>query len=569
MKMTKLFRLDVILGILMLIVALGALMLAWNNPSDQKLQNAPDAKAYYKNIVDENDIIGTNIVTTFTLQKNIITATKFSISADDCLKQVKVNNLVYDFQSKVGPFDSKAGYCNPNAKIPLELKDYLKNGNNKIEIVTSNSNNPGGITWRTSILNPTILGLLVVIGFVGSYLAYRIGGLIGIDSINSTFLLAFLILGIGVRIGLLNYKSGDYGSFLAPWYDFVVNNGYWAAQAQRFADYTPPYLYLLTIVTLLPINKIVGIKLISLMFEILLGFIVFLVVKQKNGKSRNLAIVAAAASLMLPTVILNGAMWGQCDVIYSSFMVLSLYFLTKDKGFWAFWAFGLGFAFKFQAIFLAPLLLIWLLFHPKKWYYIFVPPINYFLACVPAALLGRPWLQLIRIYLDQSNSYPSLSSGMANLWKFIPEAHNEIFKLPGILLGGMAFLAIPVLIYNLKPKFTPNLWVKLALICTLLVPFVLPKMHERYFFPAEVFSLIYAFYNPKLFWVALGVNLIGFFEYLPFLLGNSMEGYWFYIVLAMTGIIVFLIYELIISCLNLKQLSRFEAAKNMARLPGG
>ena len=569
MKMTKLFRLDVILGILMLIAALGALMLAWNNPSDQKLQNSPDAKAYYKNLVDENDIIGTNIVTTFTLQKNIITATKFSISADDCLKQVKVNDLVYDFQSKIGPFDSKAGYCNPNAKIPLELKDYLKNGNNKIEIVTSNSNNPGGITWRTSILNPTILGLLVVIGFVGSYLAYRIGGLIGIDSINSTFLLAFLILGIGVRIGLLNYKSGDYGSFLAPWYDFVVNNGYWAAQAQRFADYTPPYLYLLTIVTLLPINKIVGIKLISLMFEILLGFIVFLVVKQKNGKSRNLAIVAAAASLMLPTVILNGAMWGQCDVIYSSFMVLSLYFLTKDKGFWAFWAFGLGFAFKFQAIFLAPLLLIWLLFHPKKWYYIFVPPINYFLACVPAALLGRPWLQLIRIYLDQSNSYPSLSSGMANLWKFIPEAHNEIFKLPGILLGGMAFLAIPVLIYNLKPKFTPNLWVKLALICTLLVPFVLPKMHERYFFPAEVFSLIYAFYNPKLFWVALGVNLIGFFEYLPFLLGNSMEGYWFYIVLAMTGIIVFLIYELIISCLNLKQLSRFEAAKNMARLPGG
>ena len=348
----------------------------------------------------------------------------------------------------------------------------------------------------------------------------------------------------------------------------MVNNGYWAAQAQRFADYTPPYLYLLTIVTLLPINKIVGIKLISLMFEILLGFIVFLVVKQKNDKSRNLAIVAAAASLMLPTVILNGAMWGQCDVIYSSFMVLSLYFLTKDKGFWAFWAFGLGFAFKFQAIFLAPLLLIWLLFHPKKWYYIFVPPINYFLACVPAALLGRSWLELIRIYLDQSNSYPSLSSGMANLWKFIPEAHNEIFKLPGILLGGMAFLAIPVLIYNLKPKFTPNLWVKLALVCTLLVPFVLPKMHERYFFPAEVFSLIYAFYNPKLFWVALGVNLIGFFEYLPFLLGNNMEGYWFYIVLAMTGIIVFLIYELIISCLNLKQLSRFEAAKNMARLPG-
>ena len=30
-----------------------------------------------------------------------------------------------------------------------------------------------------------------------------------------------------------------------------------------------------------------------------------------------------------------------------------------------------------------------------------------------------------------------------------------------------------------------------------LVPFLLPKMHDRYFYPADIFSLLAAFYMPE------------------------------------------------------------------------
>jgi hypothetical protein len=39
--------------------------------------------------------------------------------------------------------------------------------------------------------------------------------------------------------------------------------------------------------------------------------------------------------------------------------------------------------------------------------------------------------------------------------------------------------------------------------CFALVPFVLPKMHDRYFYPADVLSFIFAFYYPAYWFIPL------------------------------------------------------------------
>ena len=63
------------------------------------------------------------------------------------------------------------------------------------------------------------------------------------------------------------------------------------------------------------------------------------------------------------------------------------------------------------------------------------------------------------------------------------------------------------------------LLLELCLISVMLMPFVLPKMHERFFYPADVLSIVLVFYRPRLFLVPLAMITISFFSYQPFLFG--------------------------------------------------
>ncbi|MFM7579157.1 MAG: hypothetical protein ACKO5Q_19770, partial [Microcystaceae cyanobacterium] len=53
----------------------------------------------------------------------------------------------------------------------------------------------------------------------------------------------------------------------------------------------------------------------------------------------------------------------------------------------------------------------------------------------------------------------------------------------------------------------------------LLMPYSLPKMHDRYFFAADLISIIYGFYFPPYFFVPVAINLVSLFSYFPFLWG--------------------------------------------------
>jgi hypothetical protein len=67
---------------------------------------------------------------------------------------------------------------------------------------------------------------------------------------------------------------------------------------------------------------------------------------------------------------------------------------------------------------------------------------------------------------------------------------------------------------------TPGLarWlVSAALLSALMPPFLLPGMHERYFFAADVLSVLYAFYDPRRWYVAVLIQFASAFSYYPYL----------------------------------------------------
>ena len=88
-------------------------------------------------------------------------------------------------------------------------------------------------------------------------------------------LLAFL-----VRFAFVDDVSGDYRAFLSPWYDQLAQQGGFAAVGADFSNYNPPYLYLLAAMTYLPLPKIVAIKLISMVFDVVLATFAALIVRQ-------------------------------------------------------------------------------------------------------------------------------------------------------------------------------------------------------------------------------------------------------------------------------------------------
>jgi Gpi18-like mannosyltransferase len=68
-----------------------------------------------------------------------------------------------------------------------------------------------------------------------------------------------------------------------------------------------------------------------------------------------------------------------------------------------------------------------------------------------------------------------------------------------------------------RRRLDPPLILKLCLLSVLMTPFFLPKMHERFFFVADVTAIAYAFYFPRQYWVAIAVSFASFFAYQPFL----------------------------------------------------
>jgi Gpi18-like mannosyltransferase len=61
-----------------------------------------------------------------------------------------------------------------------------------------------------------------------------------------------------------------------------------------------------------------------------------------------------------------------------------------------------------------------------------------------------------------------------------------------------------------------------TLVFALAIPFLLPEMHERYFYLADVVSIIFAFYFPRYFYIAVVIQLCSLLSYAPYFLNTQV-----------------------------------------------
>jgi Gpi18-like mannosyltransferase len=324
-----------------------------------------------------------------------------------------------------------------------------------------------------------------------------------------------IIFAVVIRLVCVPNKSVDYKYFLDPWYDFIASNGGFSALQYSFADYTPSYLYWLLIASTLlsGLPKIFAIKLFAMTVDFICAFFTYKIVKLKYpvGRMANWAFLAVILS---PTVIYNSSLWGQCDVIYTTGLIACIYFLSIHKQIPALISFGVALSFKLQAMFLAPLLLILLVKKRISWFYIPIIPLVYMGMMLPAWIAGRPIKELLLVYFGQASKYKELAKNVPNLYQWIPNDFYSIVVPIGLLLTVTAIFLLAYLVYRSKLEITQDRLIYLATISVFFMPYLLPKMHERYFYPTDILSIIFAFYFPQYRWVAISVQLASFFSYL-------------------------------------------------------
>ena len=331
------------------------------------------------------------------------------------------------------------------------------------------------------------------------------------------------------KISLLDYVSDDYSIFLNNWITSYTGMGLKEGLGAYIgSDYTPPYLYLMYAISRFPDYPwLYMVKLISFFADILLAYAMMNIASLKT-KSEHVQLLIFQIVSILPTVVFNGAYWGQCDAIYSGFCILALYLALAKKPWRSMLCFGVALSFKLQTVFFLPALLPLWLRRDVKLRHLLVIPCAYMGMMIPALWGGKSLHHVLTCYLQQAGQYKFMTVNAPSLYQFLPlkeiDGHMlySMFSPMALTLGLGAIVAccVPVAVYH--KKITPETTLLFSVLLLGAVPFFLPQMHERYTFGADVLSLALCLWAPRRVALPLLFGLASYICYTAGLPGDSI-----------------------------------------------
>lgn len=338
-----------------------------------------------------------------------------------------------------------------------------------------------------------------------------------LDWTDILYLTAMTAIGLAVRVILRVVTTMDWEMYWDPWISDLREMGFSYLATDRY-DYAPSFVYILWIISKLPLNPMTAYKSI----HILLDFVAAAVMGKITGKvtgSRCKGICAYGLMLIVPTIWADSALWAQCDIIFMLFILLCFYYLFQEMPNRAMFFYGLAFAFKLQSLFIFPFLVIlWVNKKVKIQHFLWIPGL-YFLSIIPAWIAGRPLIDLINIYMAQgAQDVWSLSIKWANIYQIIG---NQYFLLEYAEAGTWLILGILMCVMfamaQKRYRITNEFIVQMALFFAILTPYFLPHMHERYGCLADILAFLYAMMNWKRFYIPVVQILMSFNCYMAYL----------------------------------------------------
>lgn len=331
---------------------------------------------------------------------------------------------------------------------------------------------------------------------------------------------ALIVAAFGLRYACLSHVTLDYKNFLSVWVQFFRDNGGFRALSRSVGNYNVPYLYFLALFSYSDLNDLYLIKLLSVFFDVLLAWGCMKLCSRFESRPGRL-LGCFFGVLLLPTVVLNGAYWGQCDSIYAAFAVLSVYLVLDRKPAAGMICAAVSFGFKLQAVFLLPVFLaFWLTKRVKLWHFLLFPA-AYLLLVLPAVLLGRPLWDTVTLYFSQMDSVGSaLNYNAPSVFAFFSDPANPtLLSQCGIAAAFMLVVVVCAWVWRQRERCTDLTLLAVALLFCVAIPFLLPHMHDRYFFMADALSLVFALVLPGYFAVPALIQFASLNSYYAYLRG--------------------------------------------------
>jgi hypothetical protein len=302
-------------------------------------------------------------------------------------------------------------------------------------------------------------------------------------------LTAILALAVIARAMFWNIRPPDMSIFLEPWFAHIVNYGPIGAFAHPFSNYEPAYLYLLALGSLAAglFTPMAIIKTISVCGTLFLTVAFGELLKAAEVPRRN-----ALLLLVLPSLVFNDALLAQCDALWAGACVLALAMLIRGRTLAAMGWCGVAIAFKAQSAFIAPVIVGAMISRRAPWWQWLVPAAVFLVTLVPPWLLGWPGGKLLTVYIDQAASV-GIPGRLANPWMlgtiFADHASRDWFWI-GYAAAGAAALLIAIV--AVRTARNPTMLILLGALAGTALPFLLPKMLERYYFLGDVLTLAVA-----------------------------------------------------------------------------
>lgn len=318
--------------------------------------------------------------------------------------------------------------------------------------------------------------------------------------------IAGTVLALVLRFAAYSYIGSDMEGYLLGWYAQIENLGGMRALNVQVGNYSVIYQTLIALMTYIPVNAVWQYKSLSVLFDFILAIAVGRMVMELSG-SKIKGYVAYLLVLFSPLTFMNSAVWGQCDAIYTSFIIMALCAFIKEKYPASFIFYGVACAFKLQAAFMLPFFLF--AYVRKKKFsalnFVIIPVVMEVL-CIPAMIMGRGIKAAFSVYYYQTFScdkmffnYPSfwtiVSDNIENVADFV--MYRQTMRTVAIVLTvAVLMLLMGYLLYK-KVEVSGINVAYISFIFVFTCVMFLPGMHERYGFVYEILALLIAFFIPK------------------------------------------------------------------------
>lgn len=370
------------------------------------------------------------------------------------------------------------------------------------------------------------------------------------------FIVVSVLAGV-IRWSFFDHISGDYYTFLQPWYEQIAANGGFSALAEQTGDYNILYQFLIACLTCLPIEPLYAFKILSCLFDYLLAWITARLVGLCMEKDKPLwCALAYSAVLLSPLVFLNSAAWAQCDSIYIFFCIAALYYLLQRKVLPSFILYGVAFSLKLQSIFLLPFFFfIYYREHAFSLLCFLLIPAVMIVTSIPGIVFGRGLFDVFSVYVNQTDTYHYISLNYPSVWLLLyhssyywafQKLHRAAILLCA-LVQGMHLLCWD----KRKVPMTAKNKVCMAFILVYSCVLLLPSMHERYSVLYEILAIVVFCIDRKTGLLLVPLYGISLATYGKFLFGSEFD-------LNLLAAINTLIYTAYVWLLTRKMISEAE-----------